>query len=91
MYEDLLARRSSLLARCLGPDELPADLDFEHALRALVADAAQPAGEGVGDELRQRLTNVLAQRDGSATAQLVMTSQPSMVSADDQLDRVCRA
>ncbi|MEU1260011.1 sigma-54-dependent Fis family transcriptional regulator [Streptomyces chartreusis] len=45
----------------------------------------------LGDELRQRLTNVLARRDGSTTAQLVMTSQPSMVSADDELDRVCRA
>ncbi|MFB7934246.1 sigma-54-dependent Fis family transcriptional regulator [Streptomyces sp. NPDC056039] len=45
----------------------------------------------LGDQLRQRLTNLLMRRDGGATARLVMTSQPSMVSADDDLDRLCGA
>ncbi|MGW0867172.1 sigma-54-dependent Fis family transcriptional regulator [Streptomyces sp. NPDC002611] len=45
----------------------------------------------LGDQLRQRLTNLLMRRDGGATARLVMTSQPSMVSADDELDRLCGA
>ncbi|MGI5413985.1 hypothetical protein ACQEV9_45230 [Streptomyces chartreusis] len=34
---------------------------------------------------------MLARRDGSATAQPVMTSQPSRASADDEFDRVCLA
>lgn len=45
----------------------------------------------LGDRLRQRLTSLLVQLDGNATGQLVMTSQPSMVSADDQLDQLCGA
>ncbi|GAA3027913.1 helix-turn-helix domain-containing protein [Streptomyces glomeratus] len=45
----------------------------------------------LGDQLRQRLANLLMQLDGSATGQLVMTSQPSMVSSDDQLDQLCGA
>ncbi len=45
----------------------------------------------LGDQLRQRLTNLLARLRGSATAQLVMTSQPSMVGADDELDQLCGA
>ncbi|MFE9627612.1 sigma-54-dependent Fis family transcriptional regulator [Streptomyces sp. NPDC006527] len=45
----------------------------------------------LGDQLRQRLTNLLARLRGSATAQLVMTSQPSMVGADDEFDLLCGA
>ncbi|AZQ32195.1 GAF domain-containing protein [Streptomyces cyaneochromogenes] len=45
----------------------------------------------LGDHLRHRLTNLLVRRDGGATGQLVMTSQPSMVSADDGLDQLCGA
>ncbi|MEU1710646.1 GAF domain-containing protein [Streptomyces sp. NPDC005706] len=45
----------------------------------------------LGDQLRQRLTDLLVRLDGSATGQLVMTSQPSMVGADDDLDQLCGA
>ncbi|MEU6682842.1 GAF domain-containing protein [Streptomyces sp. NPDC046832] len=45
----------------------------------------------LGDQLRRRLTNLLARLRGSATAQLVITSQPSMVGADDELDQLCGA
>ncbi|WAZ26605.1 hypothetical protein STRCI_008200 [Streptomyces cinnabarinus] len=45
----------------------------------------------LGDQLRRRLTHLLVQSHGSATAQLVMTSQPSMVSTDDELDQLCGA
>lgn len=45
----------------------------------------------LGGQLRQRLTNLLAQLDGTATGHLVMTSQPSMVGVDDQLDQLCGA
>ncbi|EFL36784.1 transcriptional regulator [Streptomyces viridochromogenes DSM 40736] len=45
----------------------------------------------LGDQLRQRLTDLLLRRDGGATAQVVLTSQPSMVGADDELDRLCGA
>lgn len=45
----------------------------------------------LGDQLRQRLTNLLVQLDGSATGQLVMICQPSMVGADGHLDQLCGA
>ncbi|MFE0251700.1 sigma-54-dependent Fis family transcriptional regulator [Streptomyces sp. NPDC059010] len=45
----------------------------------------------LGDHLRHRLTNLLVRRDSGVTGQLVMTSQPSMVSADDELDQLCGA
>ncbi|MGW1616431.1 sigma-54-dependent Fis family transcriptional regulator [Streptomyces sp. NPDC002285] len=45
----------------------------------------------LGDQLRKQLAHLLVRNDGSATAQLVTTSQPSMVSAADELDRVCGA
>ncbi|MGW7260752.1 sigma-54-dependent Fis family transcriptional regulator [Streptomyces sp. NPDC054834] len=45
----------------------------------------------LGDQLRQRLTDLLVRLEGRATGQLVMTSQPSMVSADDELDQLCGA
>ncbi|MEV0981815.1 hypothetical protein [Streptomyces sp. NPDC049915] len=45
----------------------------------------------LGDQLRQRLTSLLVRLDGSATGQLVITSQPSMVGADDRLDQLCGA
>ncbi|MFE5813855.1 sigma-54-dependent Fis family transcriptional regulator [Streptomyces sp. NPDC056479] len=45
----------------------------------------------LGDQLRQRLRSLLTHLDGTATGQLVMTSQPSMVSTEDQLDQFCGA
>lgn len=45
----------------------------------------------LGDQLRQRLRCLLTHLDGTATGQLVMTSQPSMVGTDDQLDQFCGA
>ncbi|MEU6370160.1 hypothetical protein ABZ876_31670 [Streptomyces sp. NPDC046931] len=45
----------------------------------------------LGDQLRQRLRSLLTQLDGTATGQLVMTSQPSMVGTDDQPDQFCDA
>ncbi|MGP3925097.1 sigma-54-dependent Fis family transcriptional regulator [Streptomyces sp. 8N616] len=45
----------------------------------------------LGDHLRRQLRTLLTHLDRTATGQLVMTSQPSMVSADDQLDDVCGA
>ncbi|GGT55626.1 Fis family transcriptional regulator [Streptomyces kurssanovii] len=45
----------------------------------------------LGDRLRRQLTSLLAQPDGNTTAQLIMTSQPSMVTTDDGLDRLCGA
>ncbi|RZB18880.1 GAF domain-containing protein [Streptomyces sp. F001] len=45
----------------------------------------------LGDQLRQRLRNLLTHLDGTATGQLVLTSQPSMVGTDDQLDQLCGA
>lgn len=55
VHEDVLADRNSVLSRRFGPDRLPGDLDLEDALRAVVADAPQPAGEGVGAGLRDYL------------------------------------
>ncbi|KAB1141017.1 GAF domain-containing protein [Streptomyces luteolifulvus] len=43
----------------------------------------------LSDPLRQQLTSLLTDLDGTATGQLVMTRQPSMVSTDDELDRLC--
>ncbi|MGP3949931.1 sigma-54-dependent Fis family transcriptional regulator [Streptomyces sp. 7N604] len=45
----------------------------------------------LGDHLRRQLRTLLTDLDRTATGQLVMTSQPSMVGADDQLDDVCGA
>ncbi|WAZ26781.1 GAF domain-containing protein [Streptomyces cinnabarinus] len=45
----------------------------------------------VSDQLRQRLRKLLTHLDGTATGQLVVTSQPSMAGADDQLDQLCGA
>ncbi|MET8677178.1 GAF domain-containing protein [Streptomyces sp. NPDC004647] len=45
----------------------------------------------LGDHVRRHLRSLLARLDRTATGQLVMTSQPSMVGADDQLDRLCGA
>ncbi|WP_307659688.1 sigma-54-dependent Fis family transcriptional regulator [Streptomyces sp. V1I1] len=45
----------------------------------------------LGDHLRRQLRSLLAHVDGTATGELVMTSQPSMVTTDDELDRLCDA
>jgi sigma-54 dependent transcriptional regulator, acetoin dehydrogenase operon transcriptional activator AcoR len=45
----------------------------------------------LGDHLRRQLSSLLAHVDGTATGELVMTSQPSMVTTDDELDRLCDA
>ncbi|WP_324789387.1 sigma-54-dependent Fis family transcriptional regulator [Streptomyces sp. H51] len=45
----------------------------------------------LGDQLRQQLRSLLTHLDGKSTGQLVITSQPSMVGAYDQLDQLCRA
>ncbi|MFF3324011.1 sigma-54-dependent Fis family transcriptional regulator [Streptomyces sp. NPDC002889] len=45
----------------------------------------------LGDQLRRQLRSLLAHLDGTATGELVMTSQPSMVTTDDELDRLCGA
>ncbi|MFI1397112.1 sigma-54-dependent Fis family transcriptional regulator [Streptomyces sp. NPDC020681] len=45
----------------------------------------------LGDLLRQQLRSLLTQLDGTATGQLIMTSQPSMVTTEDELDRLCGA
>ncbi|MET7718341.1 GAF domain-containing protein [Streptomyces sp. NPDC005407] len=45
----------------------------------------------LGDHLRRQLRSILAHVDGTATGELVMTSQPSMVTTDDELDRLCDA
>lgn len=42
----------------------------------------------LGDHLRRQLTSLLAHPYGTAAGQLVMTSQPSMVTTDDELDRL---
>ncbi|MBT2389003.1 GAF domain-containing protein [Streptomyces sp. ISL-1] len=41
--------------------------------------------------LRQQLRSLLTRLDTTATGQLIMTSQPSMVTTDDVLDRLCDA
>ncbi|MDH2391758.1 helix-turn-helix domain-containing protein [Streptomyces sp. HNM0663] len=43
----------------------------------------------LSDRLRRRLRDALASRDRSATGQLIMTSQPSMVAPDDPLEDLC--
>ncbi|MFF3400104.1 sigma-54-dependent Fis family transcriptional regulator [Streptomyces sp. NPDC002659] len=45
----------------------------------------------LGDHLRRQLTSLLAHPYGTAAGQLVITSQPSMVTTDDELDRWCDA
>ncbi|MFI6495324.1 sigma-54-dependent Fis family transcriptional regulator [Streptomyces sp. NPDC050564] len=45
----------------------------------------------LSDQLRQRLRSLLAHLDSTATGQLVMTSQPSMVSTDDEFAQLCGA
>ncbi|MFF8974912.1 sigma-54-dependent Fis family transcriptional regulator [Streptomyces sp. NPDC014995] len=42
----------------------------------------------MGDQSRQRLRKLLMHLDGTGTGQLVLTSQPSMVGTDDQLDHL---
>lgn len=45
----------------------------------------------LGDHLRRQLRSLLAHLDWTVTGQLVMTSQPSMVSTDDHLGQLCGA
>lgn len=70
----------------------------EHWLREVRELRARPSTVVVlrdvhllSDQLRRQLTSLLAHPDGSATGQLIMTSQPSMVTTDDELDRLCGA
>ncbi|MBT2398209.1 sigma-54-dependent Fis family transcriptional regulator [Streptomyces sp. ISL-100] len=70
----------------------------EHWLREVRELRAQPSTVLVlrdvhlfGDHLRRQLTSLLAHPDNAAGGQLVMTSQPSMVTANEELDRLCGA
>ncbi|GGX43009.1 sigma-54-dependent Fis family transcriptional regulator [Streptomyces chryseus] len=68
----------------------------EHWLRDVRELCAQPSTVVVlrdvhllGDHLRRQLTSLLAHSDKAATGQLVIASQPSMVTTNQELDLLC--